>query len=78
MKQFCARGLPDEERIFNYRLCRARRVVENAFGIMVNRFGCLLTTMSQNPETVTCWISLLHLAQHHETQVSRNPLGDSR
>ena len=53
MKPFSARGLPDEERIFNYRLSRARRVVENVFGIMANRFGCLLTTMSQNPETVT-------------------------
>ena len=53
MKPFSARGLPDEERIFNYRLSRARRVVENAYGIMANRFGCLLTTMSQNPETVT-------------------------
>ena len=53
MKLFSARGLPDEERIFNYRLSRTRRVVENAFGIIANRFGCLLITMSQNPETVT-------------------------
>ena len=34
MKQVSARGLHDEERIFNYRLSHARRVVENAFGIM--------------------------------------------
>ena len=53
MKLFSARGLPNEERIFNYRLSHARRVVENAFGIMANRFGCLLTIMSQKPETVT-------------------------
>ena len=53
MKPFSARGLPHEERIFNYRLSCARRVVENAFGIMANRFGCLLTTMTQHPETVT-------------------------
>ena len=53
MKPFSASGLPDEERIFNYRLSCARRVVEKAFGMMANRFGCLLTTMNQNLETVT-------------------------
>ena len=28
-------------------------MVDNAFGIMANRFGCLLTTMNQNKDTVT-------------------------
>ena len=51
MKPFSARGLPDAERIFNYRLSCAEKVVENAFVIMANRFGCLLTTMCQNPES---------------------------
>ena len=46
-------GLPDDQRIFNYRLLHAHRVVENSFGNMANRFGCLLTTMNQNKDTVT-------------------------
>ncbi len=50
VKPYSHRYLSHEERIFNYRTSRARRVVENAFGILANRFRCLLTTMGTTPE----------------------------
>lgn len=43
------RALTDEEKIFNYRLSRARRVVENAFGILTAKFICLSRTMFCSP-----------------------------
>ena len=54
MKPFPLRGLTKEERIFNYRLSRARRIVENAFGILANRFRVLHTTMCMRPERAEC------------------------
>ncbi|KAF2891356.1 hypothetical protein ILUMI_14817 [Ignelater luminosus] len=39
------------KRIFNYRLSRARRVVENAFGILSNVFRVLRKPMLLQPET---------------------------
>ena len=38
MKPYPQRGLMEEQRIFNYRLSRARRVSEKTFGIMSAKF----------------------------------------
>lgn len=43
----------NEKRVFNYRLSRARRVVENAFGIMFSVFRVFRRPMLLNPEKVT-------------------------
>lgn len=52
MKPFAQRNLKREERIYNYRLSRARRIVENTFGILAARFRILLTTINLSPKKV--------------------------
>uniref|UniRef100_A0A672QIC8 DDE Tnp4 domain-containing protein n=1 Tax=Sinocyclocheilus grahami TaxID=75366 RepID=A0A672QIC8_SINGR len=53
MKPFARRGgLSREQRVFNYRLSRARRIVENTFGVFANRFRFFLSTINLDPNVV--------------------------
>ena len=52
MKPFSMRGLTRDQRIYNYRHSRSRRIVENAFGILANRFRVFMTPMALMPEVV--------------------------
>ena len=51
MKPYGQNNLSEMKRIFNYRLSRARRLSENAFGILASRFRVFLTTMCISPES---------------------------
>lgn len=42
--------MANEERIFNYRLSGALRIMDTAFVILINIFGGLMTTQRQQPE----------------------------
>lgn len=52
LKPFAHKTLTQEERIFNYRLSRARRTVENAFGILANRFRVFHTAINMKPDKI--------------------------
>ncbi|CAH1993087.1 unnamed protein product [Acanthoscelides obtectus] len=52
LKPYSKTGLSDVEKIFNYRLSRARRVVENAFGVLVWRFRVFSRPIDLKPETI--------------------------
>jgi len=63
LKPYPERGLTYSQRIFNYRLSRARRIVGNAFGMFANRFRILLNTITlsvEKVELITLACCILH------------------
>ena len=50
MKPYPFKKFRDSKRIFNYRLSRARRVSENAFGILMNWFRVVDEKMYLSPK----------------------------
>lgn len=77
MKPFSRRGMNKGEIIFNYRLSRARRVVENAFGILANRFRVFRAPMFVNTSTAkkivlacTALHNMLHIRDNQETEIT--------
>jgi len=69
LKEYLMRPYPTDngsvstKEIFSYRLSRARRTVECAFGILVARWRCLKTELQVNPEhidTIIRTVCLLH------------------
>uniref|UniRef100_A0A3B3HNM8 DDE Tnp4 domain-containing protein n=1 Tax=Oryzias latipes TaxID=8090 RepID=A0A3B3HNM8_ORYLA len=52
LRPYPGRRLPTEKRIFNYRLSRARRISENVFGILSQRFRVFQRTLQVQPSVV--------------------------
>ncbi|XP_039962095.1 protein ALP1-like isoform X2 [Bactrocera tryoni] len=63
IKPYSTTQLSIEQRIFNYRLSRARRCIKNAFGILTARWLCLRNLLFCKPERAQVVVSaccLLH------------------
>lgn len=71
LKPYSHLSASNEQRIFNYRLSRARRIVENVFGILASRFRILLNTINLSPEKATTIV--LSCCYLHNFLKKRNP-----
>lgn len=81
MRPYPGQYLPIEKNIFNYRLSRARRTIENAFGILVQRFRILRNTLPTSLPVAECIVKaciVLHnfLQSDAETNRFGNICGD--
>ena len=73
MKPFARKDLSCEERVFNYRLSRARRCIECAFGILVAKWRLLNKAVELNISkaegTVRCICLLQNIIIHLESWI---------
>lgn len=52
LKPYPGRDLSMKEDVFNYRLCRVRRIIENTFGILASRWRIFRRVISATPDNV--------------------------
>lgn len=64
MKPYSNHSAGHDEHIFNYRLSRARRVVENTFGILASRFRVFLQPININVKHID-WIVMASCVLHN-------------
>lgn len=79
MRPYPSKNLSKEQKIFNYRLSRTRRVVENAFGILTSRWRIYYKPLNTSLQTVDAIIKAticLHNLLMDTTQYCRENYAD--
>ena len=71
MKPYSGRRLPEEQNAFNYRLSRARRVIENAFGILRLRWKIYSRPIKGSVENIIRYV-LATLCLHNYLSQTEN------
>ncbi|GFN89963.1 hypothetical protein PoB_001646900 [Plakobranchus ocellatus] len=77
MKPFPRRNLTFEQRVFNYRLSRARRHVECSFGVLSNTWRILLKSIETNTVTAIEYVKAVCVLHNfllaHEPERMKTP-----
>jgi hypothetical protein len=81
LKPFPRKDLIQKKQIFNYRLSRARRCVENSFGVLAECFRISHTTIHMQPSklydiVMVCVVLHNFLRRNHETQYTLGSMMD--
>lgn len=71
MRPYPGLGLNTKERVFNYRLSRARRTIENSFGILVSRWRLLRTPIIAEVTTIEAIVAAI-VSLHNFIMVEEN------
>ena len=72
MRPYPGKVASEEQQLFNYRLSRARRIVENTFGVLAARFRIFNTRINVDPDT-TKLIVMASCVLHNMLQSSNMP-----
>lgn len=79
LRPYPGKHLDDFKRIFNYRLSRARRVIENTFGILVNRWRLLRQRINADVNNIDLFVKAivcLHNYANMESEKNKDAMGN--